>query len=120
MNMHDLKAIGRRIIEMRRREGLTQEELAKLVGRGRGAIAGIEIGKDRGGIVLMTRLADYFKVPLDWLVGRRVPPGGPLVGQFVEEPDKLALLRFWDSLTYEEKRAVATTLRIDGIRSAGD
>ena len=111
--MHDLKAIGRRITEMRKEEGLTQEELAKLVGRGRGAIAGIEIGKDRGGIVLMTRLAAHFKVSLDWLIGYRVPPGGPLVGRFVDQPDQLALLRFWESLSGEEKRAVAMMLRIN-------
>jgi transcriptional regulator with XRE-family HTH domain len=50
----DLKAIGRRVNGLRRDEGLTQDELGKAIGKGRGVIAGIETGNDQGGIATRT------------------------------------------------------------------
>ena len=110
--MGDSKTSGRRVRELREAEGLVQEELAAIIGVSRSTIAGIETGGDRGGIVTMVAIADHYKVPLDWLLGRQVPPGGPPVGQFVDSPDKLAWLQFWDSLDAADRRAVLRMLRI--------
>ena len=110
--MGDSKTSGRRVRELREAEGLVQEELAAIIGVSRSTIAGIETGGDRGGIVTMVAIADHYKVPLDWLLGRKVPPGGPPVGQFVDSPDKLAWLQFWDSLDAADRRAVLRMLRI--------
>ena len=110
--MINLKEAGRRIATLRASKDIGQVELAAEVGCSRSTIAGIESGGDRAGIETAVAIADYFKVPLDWLLGRRVPPGGPLVGQFVEDPDKLALLQFWESLSEADRLAATRLLRI--------
>lgn len=109
----NLKAIGRRIAELRDGAGLTQEALASDIGVKRSTIANIETGGDRAGIVSIVALADYFKVPLDWLLCRKPPLGGPAVGKFVDDPDELAWLRFWEDMDEPERRAVTVTLGIN-------
>jgi transcriptional regulator with XRE-family HTH domain len=104
--------IGRRLVKLRRGAGLNQEDLAAAVGVSRSLIATMEVGIYRGGIDTMVALADYFKVPLDWLMCRTVPPGGPMVGQFVELPNEIALLSFFRSLTPEERRFAVKLLRL--------
>jgi transcriptional regulator with XRE-family HTH domain len=114
----NLRAIGRRIADLRRRSGLTQEELADLIGVARGTIAAIETGADRGGIVTTIAIADYFKVPSDWLLCRTVPPGGPLLGHFVDRDDELALLVWWRDLSPAERTAAVKILRMPDGRAA--
>jgi transcriptional regulator with XRE-family HTH domain len=113
--MGKLKDIGRRVAELRRDAGLTQEALAADIGLGRGTLAGIETGGDRGGILSMVAIADYFKVPMDWLLCRGVPPGGPLVGQFIDDPDELAWVAFWRGLTPVERAAALKMLRVPDV-----
>jgi transcriptional regulator with XRE-family HTH domain len=113
----NLKAVGRRVAELRRKAGLTQEQLADIIGVARGTIGSIETGGNRGGIVTTIAIADYFKVPSDWLLCRQVPPGGPLTGQFVEDRDELALIDFWRGLTPVERSAVAKMLHIRDDRA---
>jgi transcriptional regulator with XRE-family HTH domain len=112
VSMSNLKAIGRRIRDLRRAEGTGQEELAATIGVSRSTIAGIETGGDRGGIETMIAIADHYKVPMDWLLGRNVPSGSPPVGKLVNRPDQIAIIDFWDSLSFEDKKAVVRTLRI--------
>lgn len=112
--MTNLAAIAARLKALRKSlpGKPTQEELAATIGISRSAIAGIESGGDRGGISTMVALADYYKVPLDWLLCRKVPAGGPLVGKFVDDPDELALVRFWGGLTDDERTAMLRLLQI--------
>jgi transcriptional regulator with XRE-family HTH domain len=110
--MTNLKTIGRRVRELRKAEGVTQEELAALIGVTRSTIAGIETGGDRGGIETMIAIADHYQVAMDWLLGRASPAGTPATGQLVYRPDQVAILRYWDSLAIDEKKAVVKTLRI--------
>lgn len=117
--MTNLKAMGRRVAELRNQAGLTQDDLADIIGIGRGTIAGIETGGDRAGIVTTIAIADYFKVPTDWLICREVPPGGPLTGQFVEDSDELSLLAFWRGLTAVERTVVAKMLSVPKIGRSG-
>lgn len=110
--MSNLKAIGRRIQDLRRAEGIGQEDLAAIVGVSRSTIAGIETGGDRGGIETMIAIADHYKVPMDWLLGRRVPTGAPPAGKLVYRPDQFAVIDFWDDLSFDDKKAVARILHI--------
>jgi transcriptional regulator with XRE-family HTH domain len=110
--MSNLQVIGRRVAELRRQESLTQDGLADIIGLARGTIASIETGGYRGGIVTMVAIADYFKVPLDWLLCREIPPGGPLTGQFVEDSDELSLLAFWRGLTAVERTVMLKMLGV--------
>jgi transcriptional regulator with XRE-family HTH domain len=79
----DLKAIGSRVYGLRKDAGLNQEELGKIIGKGRGVIAGIESAADQGGIDTMVALANHFQVSVDWLLGRE-GFGPPAVPKIVE------------------------------------
>lgn len=108
--MTNLEAMGKRIRELRRLAHMTQDQLAAELGISRSTLAGVELGKDRLGIESTIATADYFKVPMDWLIGRRVPAGGPLSAQFFEDGDELGLVKYWRSLPLEKRRAMAAML----------
>jgi len=113
MTETDLKAIGGRIRTLRLAAGLSQPQLAAALGlSSRSTIAGIETGGDRASFDLMVAIADYFKVPMDWLLGRKIPPGSPPVGKLINRDDEIAVIDFWHSLSIDEKRAAVITLRI--------
>ena len=115
--MSSAKNIGRRIVELRKGVRLTQEDLAVAIGLSRSTIAGIESGGASAGLQSMVAIADYFKVPLDWLVGRRCPTGGPLVTQIVDDPDELAWLAFWRSLDDRRREAMLMVLQVPDSKS---
>lgn len=117
--MSNTKNIGRRIVGLRKDAGLTQDELAAEIGLSRSTIAGIESGGASAGFQSMVAIADYFKVPLDWLVGRRCPPGGPLVTQIIDDSDELSWLAFWRALDDRRREAILMTLQIPAAKSQG-
>lgn len=96
--MTNLKTIGARVRELRIAEGIGQQELASIIGISRSTLAGIETGIDRGGIETMVAIADHYKVPMDWLLDRTLPPGAPPVGMLVYREDEIAILRLWEAL----------------------
>ena len=110
--MTDWDAVGRRVATLRQKAGEGQHDLAAAIGKSRSTVAGIETGGDGGGTAAMVAIADHYKVPLDWLLCRKVPTGGPLVSEFVEDPDELALLHFWRGLDLADRQSFARTLRI--------
>lgn len=116
--MDKLKEIGGRVAGLRNALGLTQADFAEAVGVSRSTLAGIETGGDRGGILSMIAIADYCKVPMDWLLGRTVPCGGPLVGEFIEKPGELGLVHFWRSLPLNEQLAAINLLHIPAYDAA--
>ncbi len=112
VGMLDPQAIGRRLVELRRATDIVrQEDLAAIFGISRSTIAGIEAGGDLPGRDLAVAMANYFRVPLDWLLCRTVPPGGPQVGQFVEDGNELALLGLWRNLSHEQRVLLMQMLR---------
>ena len=60
-----------RLFELRRQAGLSQEELANLLGVTRQAVQKWEAGTSRPDMDNLTALADYFHVSLDYLVTGR-------------------------------------------------
>jgi transcriptional regulator with XRE-family HTH domain len=108
--MTTLKMIGARVRDLRLAENIGQEELAAIIGVSRSTLAGIETGADRGGIETMIAIADHYKVPMDWLLGRRLPPGSPPIGKLVYRPDQLAIHRLWENLPVEFKETVRDML----------
>ncbi len=63
VNMTQFKAL-------RQGNGLTQQNIADLLGITRGAYANIENGKREPDFAALFALADYFKVSIDYLLGR--------------------------------------------------
>jgi transcriptional regulator with XRE-family HTH domain len=115
-----LKDIGARVRQLRLAEGIGQEELAAAIGVSRSTIAGIETGGDRGGIETMIALADHYKVPMDHLLDRKLPPGSPPVGELVHRPDQVAVLRLWNSLPFDIQTRLIEALQTITLGEIGN
>lgn len=109
--MENVKLVGQQVATLRKKLRMTQTELADAIGVQRSILGEIETGTQPGGLATMLALADYFKVPLDWLLCRKPPLGGPLAGHFVDDPDELAWLRFWQDMDDIERRGMLSFLR---------
>ena len=80
-----------RLFDLRRQAGLSQEELANLLGVTRQAVQKWEAGTSRPDMDNLVSLADYFKVSLDYLVtGREAapPPAPTIVNNYYGENPK--------------------------------
>lgn len=60
---------GKRIVELRKKQGLTQSELAKVMGISRSALSLYEIEKREPDIETLSKLASLFNVPVDYILG---------------------------------------------------
>ena len=63
-----------RIRELRRKNGMTQEALGKIIGVGQDSISIYEKGKHYPAVRNLMILADYFGVSTDYLLGRTDNP----------------------------------------------
>ncbi len=63
--------LGQILIEQRHRKGITQDELAAHVGVSKGAVSKWETGSSLPDISLLPRLASYFDISVDDLIGYR-------------------------------------------------
>lgn len=70
---YNLVESGRRIRNLRKQFGLTQEELAEHLGIALNTVSRIEIGKRGVSIELALELADYFNSTLDYIIAGRGP-----------------------------------------------
>ena len=76
---------GEILAELRQDRGLTQETLAKVLFVTAGTISNYENSAHFPDIEKLTALADFFDVPLDYLLGRcasSLPPGTLLSGGY--------------------------------------
>ena len=65
--MTERERIGRRIAELRHDAGISQEKLAELSGVGSSHIARIEMGRYSVGIDTLAKIAQVFKMQLDFI-----------------------------------------------------
>ena len=73
-----------RLYDLRRKAGMSQEELATVVGVTRQAVQKWESGASKPDMENLTALARYFSVSLDWLItGTEAPPAAPPVQTIV-------------------------------------
>lgn len=61
---------GERLKQLRTEKGLFQKELAKILGVSAGAIGMYENGKRTPDFEILNKIADYFNVSVDYLLGR--------------------------------------------------
>ena len=66
---YDIVESGKRIKEMRKKAGVTQEELVDAIGMTREALARIETGKNGTSVDGIINLAHYFKTSTDNILG---------------------------------------------------
>lgn len=97
---------GDRIAELRKKRNLTQEELAKILKISRAALSHYEQNRREPDYNTLSRIANYFKVTIDYILGRTDNPTAQL--------DE-ATLEFVKSLELSEKDLFTKfTLTIDG------
>lgn len=70
--MFNKKLFGQRIHTLRLRKNESQQELASHLGIGKSAVSMIENGQRAASAEILTALADYFDVSLDYLTGTGV------------------------------------------------
>jgi transcriptional regulator with XRE-family HTH domain len=63
-----------RIKDLRAKKNLTMEELGNVIGKGKSTIAGYESGARRPKMHNIRKLADYFNVSIDYLLGHTDNP----------------------------------------------
>lgn len=63
-------SIGKRIKELRKGKELTQEDLARKISATRSAVANWEIGRAMPDLHVLTSLADFFDISVDYLLER--------------------------------------------------
>ncbi len=114
--------LGERLANLRREKGLSQAELARLLGLGQSTIAMYEKNRRTPDPATLERLADFFHVSVDYLLGRAGRASrpettqnskeasffvAPELGQALIDPMFSDLLKRIPSLTREEKESLA-------------
>jgi transcriptional regulator with XRE-family HTH domain len=107
----DPKKVGQRIKDLRNASSQTQADVAEAIGIARSTYAELENGTGGVSIESILAIADYFKVPLDWLLIRTPPPDGPLVGYFVDHPGEIAWIELLRGMGPDERNAMLAMLR---------
>lgn len=65
-----MKIVAERLKELRKEKSLTQQQVAEIIGVSRTAYLKYENDYLEIGIELLCKLADFYKVSLDYLAGR--------------------------------------------------
>jgi transcriptional regulator with XRE-family HTH domain len=108
--------LGKRLSELRKKVKLRQEDLAQKIGIARTTYAMYEQGKREPDYETLQKLADFFEVSTDYLLGRTDNPNpgkeefeDPELGLWFKElkeasPERQAeLRRFWEFIKQQEK-----------------
>ena len=86
---------------------LTQKAVGEIIGVKTQVINDMEHGRCKTSLDRAVILADYFNVPLDYLVGREVDSGSPLPAV---TPDELALVEKLRALPPGKRKAIEALL----------
>lgn len=62
--------LGEKLKTLRRDKGITQIELAKILNVDKGVVANYETNRRFPNIHILVKIADYFEVTTDYLLGR--------------------------------------------------
>lgn len=64
-----MESFAKRLVELRKERGMTQGDIAKLIGKARTSVQGYETENKEPSYELLCFLADYFDVSTDYLLG---------------------------------------------------
>lgn len=115
---------GEKIADLREKRGQTQEDLAAKLGISRASLSHYEKNRREPDYATLTKLADYFQVSVDYLLGRTDDPhpsSAIAIQEFadnLELADESLLQRFTFTvdgrkLTYEESRRFIAFIRAE-------
>jgi transcriptional regulator with XRE-family HTH domain len=100
-------AIGKRIRDVRRQRGLTQEELADAVGVSRSAVAQWETGRAGQVIGNLTRISEILDVSVEFLASG----DDKVTSAEISQGDELALMRLYRQCAPEDRQLLLRTAR---------
>ena len=107
-----------RLYELRMQKGLSQAELAKAIGVSAGTIGMYESGSRMPSRLTQEKLADYFNVTLDYLMGKEIgsiyylnPETAKIAQQIYEDPDLHALFDAAEDANPKDMKMAAELLR---------
>lgn len=110
--MDEKIAFGQRLLELRKKAGKSQAEIAQLLGITTAAYQNYENGRREAGYATITKLATFFGVSTDCLLGRE-PVSDPLpllVAQTNVSKEELG--KQFDALPNEGKAIMMTVIRM--------
>ncbi|MDQ7092212.1 helix-turn-helix transcriptional regulator [Desulfosporosinus sp. PR] len=90
--------LGKRLLYLRNKHRLTQEELAKILCMSRSTYAQYEVDRRKPDYDTLQRIADYFKVSTDFLLGRTED----LIIEEDNFPDRLRMIRELNGISEEQ------------------
>ncbi|MBO8128970.1 MAG: helix-turn-helix transcriptional regulator [Peptococcaceae bacterium] len=105
--------LASRLRLLRTKKGLSQRELAKLIKIAPSTLAMYEVGKREPDYNTLEKIADFYGVTTDYLLGRTDNPKGnvdeydPKLKKALEDPAITDLLMKVPDLTEEEKQSLA-------------
>jgi len=93
--------LGERLALLRKEKGLTQEELAQALNITRSALSLYEIGKRDPDTETLRKIAEFFNVTVDFLLGRTDirNPEEKIKQAISDDPE---LLEFWEVLSQRD------------------
>ncbi|MFP7313757.1 helix-turn-helix domain-containing protein [Bacillus safensis] len=107
---------GKRITTLRKKAGLTQEELAKKLNVTRSALSQYELGTREPNYDLLLKIADFFEVTVDYLIGRSDNPDYKIIDDNKIESDPDLQIAFHAASDFSEEARKQTIDFINYIR----
>ncbi|WP_426578917.1 helix-turn-helix domain-containing protein [Bacillus altitudinis] len=107
---------GKRITTLRKKAGLTQEELAKKLNVTRSALSQYELGTREPNYDLLLKIADFFEVTVDYLIGRSDNPDYKIIDENKIESDPDLQIAFNAATDFSEEARKQTIDFINYIR----
>lgn len=107
-----MERLGDRLAELRQDRQLRQKDIADYLHVSSGTISNYECGNHLPDIVTLTKLAHYFNVPLDYLVGD-IPSRIPLsyfAGNYVDNTSFSEILDQMSQLSNNNRRILASII----------
>lgn len=93
--------IGNIICELRKEKNISQQKLADSIGVNQATIAKIEVNRNEATAATIRKLATYFDVSADYLLGLENDYGAKIAGTVPATADAMG-----DTLTSEERKLV--------------
>ena len=107
-----------RLKQLRTNKKLTQRELAKLLNLSNGSIAMYETGKRKPDFNILEKIADFFNVSVDYLLGRKTPgrPKDDMSDRVSKLPEKRKEMIETMITVFESEQQKGNT---DGTKNSG-
>jgi transcriptional regulator with XRE-family HTH domain len=113
-----MKTFGNILRELRKEKNITQKELASMLKLSESTIGMYERNERQPDYDTLDRIANYFKVTTDFLLGRKSNPSGNVIKSIFDDPElgiwfkdikdaspekQEELKRFWEFIMQNEK-----------------